>query len=75
MEVDGTDWKEPVLLWLSIVMPTGMGKSPLCTFLRNLVRDAHNLTQHGYLMIRVLKRWEILCALTTLSSLASMMSS
>lgn len=43
VEVDGTDWKEPVLLWLSVVMPTGMGKSPLCKFLRHLVRGAHDL--------------------------------
>ena len=41
VEVEGTDWKEPVLMWLSIVMPTGMGKSPLCKFLRQLVREAH----------------------------------
>ena len=46
VEVDGTDWQESVLLWLSIVMPTGMGKSPLCKFLRQLVRRARS--QCGY---------------------------
>jgi hypothetical protein len=27
VEVEGTDWMEPVLLWLSVCMPTGSGKS------------------------------------------------
>ena len=40
VEVEGTDWVEPVLLWIAICMPTGMGKSSLCKFLRKLVRDA-----------------------------------
>lgn len=40
VEVEKTDWVEPVLLWISICMPTGMGKSSLCRFLRKLVRDA-----------------------------------
>lgn len=39
VEVEKTDWVEPVLLWISICMPTGMGKSSLCRFLRKLVND------------------------------------
>ena len=42
--VDGTDWVEPVLLWLSICMPTGSGKSSLCKYLRKLVEDARSQT-------------------------------
>lgn len=38
--VEGTDWIEPVLVWLSICMPTGSGKSSLCRYLRKLVEDA-----------------------------------
>lgn len=29
VEVPGTDWVEPVLVWLTIAMPTGSGKSTL----------------------------------------------
>lgn len=39
VEVKGTDRTEPVL-WISVVMPTGMGKSPLCKFLRKIVTTA-----------------------------------
>lgn len=40
VQVEDTDWAEPVLLWLSICMPTGMGKSSLCRLLKKIVRDA-----------------------------------
>ena len=30
VHVDGTDWKELVLIWESVCMPTRSGKSPLC---------------------------------------------
>lgn len=40
VEVEGTDWVEPVLVWISICMPTGMGKSSLCKLLRKLVLQA-----------------------------------
>lgn len=43
VEVEGTDWLEPVLLWTAICMPTGMGKSSLCKFLRKIIRDAQAL--------------------------------
>lgn len=39
VEVQDTDWVEPVILWMAICMPTGMGKSSFCKYLRNLVRD------------------------------------
>ncbi len=29
VEVPGTDWVEPVLVWMTIAMPTGSGKSTL----------------------------------------------
>ena len=38
VEVNNTDWVEPVLLWISIGMPTGSGKSPLFKYLLNLIR-------------------------------------
>lgn len=41
VEVQGTDWIEPVLLWISICMPTGSGKSSLCKYLKRLVDDTH----------------------------------
>ncbi len=47
VEVEGTDWVEPVLLWISICMPTGSGKSVLCKFLKLLVdkpREGKGLT-------------------------------
>ena len=40
--VEGTDWIEPVLLWISVCMPTGSGKSSLCKYLRKLVEDARS---------------------------------
>ena len=43
VELEGTDWVEPVLLWISVCMPTGMGKSSLCKFLRKLVVEAEKL--------------------------------
>ena len=38
VEVEKTDWMEPVLLWISIGMPTGSGKSPLFKYLLNIIR-------------------------------------
>lgn len=40
VRVDGTDWVEPVLVWMCICMPTGCGKSSLCKYLRNLIQEA-----------------------------------
>lgn len=41
VEVQGTDWMEPVLLRISICMPTGSGKSSLCKLLK-MVKDARS---------------------------------
>lgn len=40
VEVEGTDWVELVLLWISICMPTGSGTSSICKYLWNIVCDA-----------------------------------
>ena len=45
VEVQGTDWSEPVLLWIAICMPTGSGKSALCKFLKSLVERARQECQ------------------------------
>ena len=42
VEVQGTDWMEPVLLWISICMPTGSGKSSFCKLLKKMVKDARS---------------------------------
>ena len=38
VSVPGTEWEEPILVWISIGMPTGSGKSPLYKFLLGLLR-------------------------------------
>lgn len=40
VEVEATEWVEPVLVWIAICMPTGSGKSALCKFLKSLVDKA-----------------------------------
>lgn len=45
VEVEGTDWVEPVLLWISVSMPTGSGKSALCKYLKHLLEDARELAE------------------------------
>ena len=37
IQVEGTLWTEPVILWLSIVMPTGSGKSSLFGYILGLL--------------------------------------
>lgn len=39
VEVPNTDWSEPVLLWLTVCMPTGSGKSTLFRHLIDLLRE------------------------------------
>lgn len=46
VEVEGTDWIEPVL-WISICMPTGSGKTSLYGYLKRLVDSTHtNIGEH-----------------------------
>ena len=37
--IPGTDWTEPVLIWLTVAMPTGSGKSTLFRHLYNLLSE------------------------------------
>ena len=39
ISVPSTEWVEPILLWISIGMPTGSGKSPLDKFLLGLMHQ------------------------------------
>lgn len=43
VKVPQTDWEEPVLLWLTVSMPTGSGKSTLFRHLYDLLRCMRNL--------------------------------
>lgn len=43
--VEGTDWCEPVIVWIAICMPTWSGKSGLCKFLKKAVDAAY--TRYG----------------------------
>jgi len=54
VQVDGTDWKEPVLIWECVCMSTGAGKSLLCTYIENIlyevqdkVNDKHHCWEVG----------------------------
>ena len=40
VSTEENDWTEPVILWLSIGMPTGSGKSALFKLLTRIVGDA-----------------------------------
>ena len=42
VEVEETEWIEPVILWIAICMPTGSGKSSLCKYLRKLVLETRS---------------------------------
>ena len=61
--IDDTDWNEPILLWLTICMPTGSGKSSLFRHLLSIYKvfavNAISLMMihHGCLMMLLLKRW------------------
>lgn len=37
VEVPNTDWVEPVLVWITVVMPSGSGKTLLFSFLMELL--------------------------------------
>ena len=39
VKVPGTDWQEPVLMWLSVCKPTGSGKSTLFRHLYSVLKE------------------------------------
>lgn len=39
IQVPNTNWEEPILLWLTVTMPTGSGKSTLFRHLCDLLKD------------------------------------
>ena len=39
VKVEGTQWMEPVILWATIGMPTGSGKSSLFNYFLGLLRE------------------------------------
>ena len=43
VEIEKSDLVEPVLIWISICMPTGCAKSSLCNYLRDLVLKARKV--------------------------------
>lgn len=47
VHVDGTDWKEHVLIWESVCMPTGSGKSPLCAFITRILQEIRERVGDG----------------------------
>ena len=42
VEVEDTEWFEPVIVWISICMPTGSGKTSLCKFLQKLLTETRS---------------------------------
>ena len=63
VEVPDTMWIEPAILWITITMPTGSGKTPLFTYLTRIlqrVRQKLNLTHvhpPWLLTKQALKKW------------------
>lgn len=43
--VPNTDWVEPVLIWLTISMPTGSRKTTVYQFLRGLIQNIREATR------------------------------
>ena len=43
--VPNTDWVEPVLIWLTISMPTGSRKTTVYQFLRGLLQSIREATR------------------------------
>ncbi len=43
VKVPGTDWTEPALVWLTVCMPTGSGKSTLFRHLYTLIREIRTI--------------------------------
>lgn len=42
MAIPGTDWSEPILLWVAVGMPTGSGKSSLFKYLLGIIQKARS---------------------------------
>ena len=42
VEVQGTDWVEPVLIWMTMTMPTGSGKSTLFRHLFTILEEVRH---------------------------------
>jgi len=40
VKVEDSELMEPVIVWISICMPPGSTKSPLCNYLRELIKKA-----------------------------------
>ena len=43
VKIPDTDWAEPVLLWLTVAMPTGSGKSTLFRYLFSQLQQIRSL--------------------------------
>lgn len=47
IKVPGADWEEPILLWLTVSMPTGSGKSTLFRHLYKILKEVRNISGVG----------------------------
>ena len=47
VKVPGTDWTEPILVWMTVSMPTGSGKSTLFRHVYSLMRSVRALCGEG----------------------------
>ena len=45
IKIPDTDWAEPVLLWLTVTMPIGSGKSTLFRYLFNQLQQIRSLAR------------------------------
>lgn len=43
--VPGTDWVEPVIIWLTVSMPTGSRKTTIYQFLRSTLQEIRHAAQ------------------------------
>ena len=43
IKVPSTDWIEPALVWLTVAMPTGSGKSTLFRHLYSILQDVRSM--------------------------------
>ena len=51
--VPGTDWVEPVLIWLTISMPTGSRKTTIYQFLQGLLQGVRQAARCSGIVIHV----------------------